>query len=307
MEMTGLNDWFNDLRDKAYGTDIYGYVRYVDEMVANVLQTIIKGGYDELYFKALLLKVANLLIAKYQYEQRHDLLISFPYFLVIDPANGCPLHCPGCLHNRTFKEKIGPDWQAGFLSEKIFGTFIKNFGAYASHLQLFNWGEPLLNKLTPLFISQAKSYLLHTSLSSNLSVKFDAEALVMSGLDHMILSIDGSNRDSYEQYRRGGDYDLVIENVRRVVEAKKKCNLSTPWLTWQFLLFEHNKHEVEAVKKMACELGVNEVNFARPYDVIWDSDLQIARDVKEETFIVPEPEADRRLLKRKYQVHFWNS
>lgn len=262
--------------------DLQQFLCHLDDLQQTSLPSLISSGFSTNYAQAFLLKIANFLLSKYQYQNRHEYLVASPYALIVDPANSCPLHCPGCLHNRTFQKKIGSDWPAGILSEEQFKRFIDQFGPYASTILFYNWGEPLLNQKTPSFIKTAKSYLLNTTLSSNLSVPFDAEALVLSGLDYMIMSVDGTTTESYGRYRQGGKFDLAIDNIRRLATAKEKHNLATPTLAWQFLLFEHNKHEIEQAKKMAQELGVNEIRFAYPYEVLWEPELRPAREVKEE-------------------------
>lgn len=287
LEGEDMDKWISEINALIHdGSDFPGMLRAVDRMQQESLPDLVAAGMPRTYACAFLLKVANYLIGKFQFRHRHDYQVALPFSLIVDPSNSCPLHCPGCLHNRTFQHKIGPDWPEGNLDPEIFSTFIQQFGPYASTVLFYNWGEPLLNRHTPSFIRQAKSYLLHTSLSSNLSVKFDAEALVLSGLDYMILSIDGATRQSYEHYRRGGRFDLALDNVMRLVEAKKKHNMATPMLSWQFLMFEHNKHEVAQAKAMARELGVNDIKFSRPYDVIWEPELVPCKDAAGELYVV---------------------
>lgn len=85
-------------------------------------------------------------------------------------------------------------------------------------------------------IHQAKRYLLHTAISTSLSVeRFDAEAPVASGLDCMILSIDGATQQVYQCFRRKGDLGLVLENLRRLVGARRKLRSRTPVLVWNFM------------------------------------------------------------------------
>ncbi len=280
-----LDRLIHDLQKKIIeGSNLHQFLESIDQFCRISLPTLISTGLSKTYSEALLLKIANFLVGKYQYKNYHEYLISSPYALIIDPANGCPLHCPGCLHNATFQNKIGPDWPNGLLAKDTYTYFIEKFGPYASTILFFNWGEPLLNKFTPTFIRQAKQFLLHTSLSSNLSVRFDAEDLVNSGLDYMVLSIDGATPQTYRQYRQGGNFNLVIENVRKLVSAKKKSGKTTPWLCWHFLLFEHNKHEVQLAKTMANDLGVDAIKFSLPYDVIWQRNIQIAQNVKENKY-----------------------
>ena len=288
----GINDWLIQVGQNRSAGSFEKLLVVIDEICQDACLEMERQGCPPRYARALLLKIANLLIAKAQYQERHDQLISFPYALFIDPANGCPLHCPGCLHNSVFQQKIHPDWPNGFLSETVYSHFMRCYGPYATHAMFYNWGEPLLNRQTPQLIRVAKSYMLQTSLSSNLSLEFDAEDLVSSGLDYMVLSIDGLTDDTYNKYRRGGRLRFVLENVHRLVAAKKKLGMATPVLSWQFLLFEHNRHEVPAVKKLAREMGVNEIHFAMPYGVPWDASILPARDAKPEyVSIVDDPAA----------------
>ena len=72
--------------------------------------------------KLLLLKLSNLLLSKYECVHKHTTLISYPFSLIVDPANGCPLQCPSCVHTST-KNAKDFIWPAGFLTENRFRTF----------------------------------------------------------------------------------------------------------------------------------------------------------------------------------------
>ncbi len=266
------------------GDNFPNFIKEIDSFNKKALPIFVESGLTPSYAEAFLLKISNFIVGKYQYTNRHENLVSRPYALFIDPSNGCPLHCPGCLHNEVFQKKITPDWPNGLLSENAYTSFIEQFGPYASSILFYNWGEPLLNRNTPKFIKQAKNFLLHTSLSSNLCVNFDAEAIVKSGLDYMILSVDGASAKTYEQYRQGGNFNLAIKNIKRLVRAREKLRVSTPFLCWQFLLFEHNKHEIEAAKAMARELGVDVIRFITPYDTIWQPDIEAAKNCQAEKY-----------------------
>jgi MoaA/NifB/PqqE/SkfB family radical SAM enzyme len=117
----------------------------------------------------------------------------------------------------------------------------------------------------------ARRFGLPTYSSTSLSLKtIDFEELILSGLQLLILSIDGATNPTYLQYRRNGNFELVIENIRKLVTAKQRLNSYTPILHWQFLVFEHNVNEIEAVKQLAAALGVNQLSLVTPYDVAWD-------------------------------------
>jgi MoaA/NifB/PqqE/SkfB family radical SAM enzyme len=112
---------------------------------------------------------------------------------------------------------------------------------------------------------------MRATLSTSLSVgKVDAEAYVNSGLDFMIMSIDGATQPVYEMYRRNGNIEYVYQNIRNLVAARDKLGRGTPILHWQFLAFEHNQHEIPLAIERARELGVDQIQIVTPNDVSWD-------------------------------------
>jgi hypothetical protein len=74
----------------------------------------------------------------------------------------------------------------------------------------------------------------------------------------------------YERYRRNGSLALVLDNVRRLVEARSRLRRRTPVLSWNFLAFEHNVHEIPLAVRTARRLGVNQFRVVNPFDVRWD-------------------------------------
>ena len=108
-----------------------------------------------------------------------------------------------------------------------------------------NYGEPLLNVNTPRFIRTAKRYLAQTMLATSLSVRrFDADAYIESGLDYMVLSIDGASQAVYERFRKKRSLELVCDNIRKLVAARQRSGKRTPVISWQFLAFRHNWQEI---------------------------------------------------------------
>ena len=87
-------------------------------------------------------------------------------------------------------------------------------------------------------------------------------------MDRLIISIDGTTQETYEQYRIGGTLQKVIDGTKNIIEAKKMLNSKTPHIVFQFLVVKPNEHQLEDVKKLANELGVDEVVFktAQVYD-----------------------------------------
>lgn len=235
------------------------------------LYTRLRPGFTPPQAQALTLKVLNLCLARYHFQARSTAVLSRPFGLVVDPSDMCQLACPGCVHSARSETLKIFDWRPGTLAEDRFGALLKRYGPYAIGVYFCNYGEPLLSLNTPKLIRQAKSYLLWTALSTSLSVRrFDPDAYVESGLDFMVLSIDGATQPVYERFRRNGKLDLVLDNVAKLVDAKRRLGRRTPVLSWNFLAFEHNVHEIPLAARMARKLGVNHFRVVNPFDVTWD-------------------------------------
>ncbi len=194
------------------------FVSLIDTMVERY-HSALKLEMPEGHAKLLLLKLSNLLLSKYECIHKHTTLISYPFSLIVDPANGCSLHCPACVHTSTDNAR-NFIWPAGFLTENLFREFLDEYGPYGVDLYFANYGEPLLNKLTPRFIQMARRFGLPTYSSTSLSLKtINFEELVLSGLQLLILSIDGATSTTYVQYRRNGNFGLVIDGYRQHRQA----------------------------------------------------------------------------------------
>lgn len=245
------------------------------------------SAYTEPYAKLMALKIVNLIVGKYHYRNTHTTIASRPIELMIDPANACQLDCPNCVHSSSPRAKAAKYdelyWPPGMLSYEQYEKVLHLYGPFAFGAVLYNYGEPLLNPQTPQYIAMARQYLLFTLLSTNLSFKkIDADALVTSGLNHMILSIDGVTQQSYETYRKHGKLDLVFDNLRKLVDAKNKFGLKTPYLVWQFLTFKHNIHEVDHALELAESMGVDAIHILTPNDVSEDDpECIVAKSSKE--------------------------
>ncbi len=253
------------------GQDLSGFLDLLNR-AKPVLKTYLAEGLgSEVAAQAVALKVLNLCLAKYHFFARSVDLLSKPLGLVVDPINNCNLACPGCVHStRSRSEKLF-QWPSGMLSEDCFTALLRQYGPAAFELMLCNYGEPLLNPNTPRFIAMARSYLMRTALSTNMTARrFDAAAYVESGLDFMTVSLDGATQATYERYRRDGDLDLAFANIRSLVAARRACGRENPIISWQFLAFEHNADEIDSAISIARELGVDQFVVATPFDVSWD-------------------------------------
>lgn len=95
-----------------------------------------------------------------------------------------------------------------------------------------------------------------------------ARLTVESGLSEVIISIDGTTQEVYQQYRIGGRLDKVKEGVRNLVRARAEAKSLHPFILIQFLVVKPNEHQIEDIRAMGRELGVDQVllKTAQIYD-----------------------------------------
>lgn len=225
-------------------------------------------------------KFLNFCIVSFQHSvTKNSRVIGYPVELVIDPSDICNLHCPLCPTGQGRSDR-----SKGKMSFDNFRRIIDELGAYLYRVDLHNWGEPLLNDELYRMISYARSHNIQVRVSSNLNIidRLKAEKLVRSGLDVLIVSLDGASQETYAQYRVGGRFDKVISGIKMITKLKKELNVSKPFIIWQFLVMKHNEHEIPKAKSMTKELAVNQLDlFAIQCDmgrqIFWDDKTRIEK------------------------------
>ncbi len=123
----------------------------------------------------------------------------------------------------------------------------------------------------------ASSRGIYTATSTNAHFLTDdvARRTVESGLDRLVVSIDGTTQDTYQAYRVGGKLDKVIEGTKNIIRWKEALRSRTPHVVFQFLVVRPNEHQVNEVQTLAKQLGVDAVGLktAQIYDYEQGSDL----------------------------------
>ncbi len=178
----------------------------------------------------------------------------YPPILMIEPTNLCNLKCPLCPSGKGDLKR-----RKGYLDLDLYKKVIDEIGNKSLMIILWNQGEPFLHKDIIEMIVYAKKYGLFVMISTNANIIPHPEELVRSGLDNLIVSLDGVTQETYNKYRINGNINKVIDNSSALVAAKKKLNLRTPLIKWQFLVMKHNENEIDSLKKMAAKIGVDTV------------------------------------------------
>ncbi len=195
-----------------------------------------------------------------------------PVSISIEPTTSCNLRCPECPSGlRAFTRPTG------MMKKELFESVINQLAPSLSYLIFYFQGEPYLHPHLLEMIRFAAQKKIYTATSTNAHYLNEeaSKETVQSGLDRLIISLDGTTQETYQSYRIGGKLDKVIEGTKNILRWKKELKSTTPHVIFQFLVVRHNEHQIEEVKKLAKELGVDEVKLktAQIYDFENGSDL----------------------------------
>lgn len=182
-----------------------------------------------------------------------------PFFISVEPANYCNLHCPECpVGNKTNNSP------AHLLFDFTrYEKLIDELSPTLLHIIFYFQGEPLINKQLPKMIDYAHKARIFTSTSSNAQflTKDLAKELVLSGLDKLIVSVDGSTQETYEAYRIGGKLEKALDGIKHIISWKNEFRSPTPLVEIQFLVLKTNEHQIADMKLLKKKLGADRLTF----------------------------------------------
>ncbi|MGC1244501.1 MAG: SPASM domain-containing protein [Chryseosolibacter sp.] len=197
--------------------------------------------------------------------RKKALIHGMPISISIEPTTSCNLRCPECPSGlRSFTRPTG------MLDQGLYTKVIDQLAPTLSYLTFYFQGEPYLNPAFLQMVEYASAKGIYTATSTNGHYLTEevARRTVSSGLDRLIISLDGTTQEAYEAYRIGGSLQKVTQGVKNIISAKKALRSGTPHVIFQFLVVGPNEHQIPEVYKLAKELGVNQVvlKTAQIYD-----------------------------------------
>lgn len=221
------------------------------------------------FFKLLLSyrKIINFFLVKISLIFKLKNNLGFPLHIHIEPTNNCNYRCIKC--DRFSKiyadnESIGSESNMPF---ERYRQIIDDIGDTLISLRLWHLGEPLLNQDLFRMIKYSKRKNIIVAVSSNLSLltQEGAEKFVDSGLDYLIVSLDGASAETYNLYHGGAYFDKVVRNIKILVEAKKRFRSHRPFIELQFIVMRENEKEIDKVRKLASQLAVDKMTYLKVY------------------------------------------
>jgi radical SAM protein with 4Fe4S-binding SPASM domain len=251
------------------------------------------------------------LVSFQSFIAKNSCVVGYPLELVMDPSNICNLHCPLCPTGQGRSDR-----SKGKMSFNNFKRTIDELGRYLYRIDLHNWGEPLLNPDLFKMIAYAHVHGIEVRVSSNLNAidQTKAEKLVKSGLDVLIVSLDGVSQETYSKYRVGGSFEKVTNGIKTIITIRNELGVSKPLIVWQFLVMKHNEHEISKAKVYSEQLAVNKLDLwaircDMGREIFWDDKTKIERTAdwlpKNENFLMYDLATHKRKIKPRTCNFLW--
>jgi MoaA/NifB/PqqE/SkfB family radical SAM enzyme len=216
-----------------------------------------------------------------------------PMSFSIDVVSGCNLECPTCPVANWPKES----WTGTrgimdtTLLHRLIGKAVSE--CLVGDINLFAYSEPLLHPRLAELVEIVKSYGLTCSISTNLNVLRDADALLRAAPDRFLISVSGFHQRVYEVTHAGGDVEVVKKHMRELADAKHRLASKTA-ITVLFHKYRTNLDDLPLMKDFALSLGLG-------FDECWATFFPLEKVLtyaKPELALAKITAADRSIIDR---------
>lgn len=195
-----------------------------------------------------------------------------PLYPSVDISGVCNLKCLACPRS----DAIRPLPKGGFMSAEVYKQILKKLLKeipFLSSVELFIWGEPLLNPQLPDILEINNKFGVDSSISTNLNYAKYLEDAVKAGFSNMLIACSGYGRENYEITHAGSNWDVFHNNILLLAEYIKKYNSPLVPVIFYFVT-KNNIHEYKYMYELCKKLGFR--LFISPYLVFADYILDYA-------------------------------
>jgi len=212
---------------------------------------------------------------KIKYNSRVDYT---PKTIGIETSRICNFQCDMCpAHSErgryTKKDLIADD----ALLDRVIPFLksskwpIKRVGAGAI------WGEPLMNRKyfenTERIANACPGAQVVITTNGAFLNSLSIEKILDSDyIRHVAVSVDAGTKETYELIRKGGKWDILMENLSRLVRAKKNRKLKRPLISSNFVAMKKNFEELPLYVKEMANIRVDAIGVVNAHNV-YSSDI----------------------------------
>lgn len=237
------------------------------------------------------MKIINNYLLKIGKSLKNQTSLGMPSNMLIEPTNACNLKCPGCPTGSGILKR-----KKGYMSFENFKLIIDECKNNLEMAMLWNYGEPFLNKDLFKMIKYARSKDIKVVTSTNAHfLPGKINKLIDSKINKVMISLDGATKETYEKYRQNGNFEIVIDSIKELCKKKDE----KLFVELQFIIMQHNEHEIGKIKKIAKELVVDKLSLKSA----WFLDKRLEEKFK---YIIPKNKKYQRKIEASgYCIKPW--
>ena len=244
------------------------------------------------------IKPANLLKAGYSYitgsVTGNAVIKGMPVSINTELTNSCNLKCPNCYSGSGLMAR-----KRGYMDIDLFKKVMKELSPYLYFINLYFQGEPMLHPLFFSFVNNCLNTQSIVSTNGHYLSEENSEKLISSGLNKLIISLDGIDQKTYSTYRVNGNVNSVIDGIKNVAIAKKKNNSSLK-IEIQFLVNSFNENQIPQIRQLAksvhASIGLKSMQIIDKEDIgLWQPSARRFRryKIKEGEYVLKSSLPDR--------------
>ncbi len=219
-----------------------------------------------------------------------------PKAVRLDICSLCQLNCRDCYMRISPAQTIG----SGLVTVSQFCTFLDE-NPFIRRVELSNSGEPFIHPHLHEILAEAEKRNIEITIDNGTNFNYVTDEVLSSLVNGTVkkirVSIDGASQDVYSVYRRNGNFEQVITNIRRLNALKRKYGTVYPQLIWQYVLMKHNLCDIEKAEELAKELGMI-MEFKESWNV---KEASAVREILQEK--AAEGNGGNHLPKQQNNVH----
>lgn len=188
------------------------------------------------------------LVSCFNILRRGQSVMGQPVHIQLETTNACNLRCATCHRDLLYPK-------TRMMSFENFKKIYDNIRP--DKINVSGLGEPFLNPSIFEIITYAKQQGSTVNCASNFTlVGGKIDQIVACGIDQIKISVDAADAATYCRIREKDLYDTLLDNIRKLNQAKKQSGSVKPALRFNYALQRDNLDQLVDTIRLAAELDV---------------------------------------------------
>ncbi len=201
----------------------------------------------------------NTFLRGWSYFRGDEVSVGYPTITSLEPTNFCPMSCRMCPRTDYMSRKIG------YMDFELYKKIIDQCKGYTQYLGIQLFGDSVFHPKIWDMVDYAEERGIKIMISTNpTSINAQkADAILNSKLSNLVLSMEGTNDETYKFYRGPrANYELAIKNIDYLCKQKVVRGQKYPAITIRMIKMKLTALEFDAFKKQWTNFpGIDEVTI----------------------------------------------